>query len=372
MAVWVALGRAAERAVLFRSGAALERLASVHAVCFDKTGTLTSGDVAISRVAAESLEVHNQMLARAAALASRTNHPLGRAIAGIAESVITTALENDVVAVVAGRGVSARWPDEPGRTRLGSFRYLVTEVGYEIPSTIEPIIDAALANGDPLTLVGWERRVRGVFVFREELRPETRSALAALQAMGIDCRVLTGDHANRGRALEGILHVPVQAELLPDGKVQAVRLLSRSSGATAMVGDGVNDAQAMAVADVGIAMGCGADLTRDNADICLLSNDLSRLPWAIELARATVRTVRRNIWWAFGYNAVGVVLAACGWLHPSVAAVLMVVSSLAVTASSLQLGRVNFERTSGIQDSNGPGDSDCAVRLPDSRAEAVR
>jgi P-type E1-E2 ATPase len=245
-------------------------------------------------------------------------------------------------------------------------------VGYEIPSTIEPIIDAALANGDPLTLIGWERRIRGAFVFREELRPEAHSTLVELQAMGIDSRVLTGDHANRGRALERMLHVPVHAELLPDAKVEAVRLVSKSAGITAMVGDGVNDAQAMTTADVGIAMGCGADLTRDNADVCLLSNDLSRLPWAIELARATVRTVRRNIWWAFGYNAVGVILAACGWLHPSVAAVLMVVSSLAVTANSLRLGRVSFEPKSGIEDSNGASDSHFETRIPDFRAEAVR
>jgi cation transport ATPase len=128
----------------------------------------------------------------------------------------------------------------------------------------------------------------------------------------------------------------------------------------------------MSAADVGIAMGCGADLTRDNADVCLLSNDLQRIPWAIELARATVRTVRKNIWWAFGYNAVGVVLAAAGWLHPSVAAVLMVVSSLAVTANSLRLGRRFGNPNSKIRNPNDVSLSDFDTRISDLPVEAVR
>jgi len=372
LAVWVALGRAAERAVLFRSGAALERLANIRAVCFDKTGTLTSGDVAVSRIVADSPDNRDEMLARAAALAGRTNHPLGRAIAGACEADAATSLAPDCVASVPGRGVSARWPGEVGATQLGSFRYLVSETGSEIPPTLAPAVDAALTNGDPLTLVGWTGRVRGVFVFREEIRPEARSALVALKEAGIDCRVLTGDHANRGQALQRILNVPVRAELLPDDKVNAVRLVSKEIGPTAMVGDGVNDAQAMAAADVGIAMGCGADLTRDNADVCLLANDLDRLPWAIELARATVRTVRRNIWWAFGYNSVGVVLAAAGWLHPSVAAVLMVVSSLAVTANSLRLGKSLAEPETDARDPKDAAVSDFEIRVSDLRSEAVR
>ena len=371
LAVWVALGRAAEHNVLLRSGAALEKLAGIRAVCFDKTGTLTRGAVAVRRIITHSPALRSEVLARAALLAGRTNHPLGQAIAGLSESTAARPPTVDRIENVAGRGISGRWSGETGPTRLGSERYLIGDAGWSVPTAVRSAIDDAQAGGDPIAVIGWDNQVQGVFVFREELRPEAPDAIAALRKAGVDIRVLTGDHAGRGRAIAGVLNVPVQAELLPDAKVAAVEQIGRDIGSVAMVGDGVNDAAAMTAADVGVAMGCGADLTRDNAEVCLLSDDLARLPWTLSLARDTVRTVRANIWWAFGYNSFGVVLAATGWLHPSVAALLMVVSSLAVTANSLRLGRKYENPKSEIRNPTDAPLSDLEFRHSDFPAETV-
>jgi P-type E1-E2 ATPase len=165
-----------------------------------------------------------------------------------------------------------------------------------------------------------------------------------LRELGLDVAVLTGDHPTRGAALQQELGVPVAAGLLPEDKVAAVTQARHSLGAVAMVGDGINDAPALAVADAGVALGCGADLARDAAPVCLLGDDLSRLPWAIELARRTVRVIRQNLLWAFAYNGLGVGLACAGLLNPVLAALAMVGSSLLVVGNSLRLGSFSERR----------------------------
>ena len=151
--------------------------------------------------------------------------------------------------------------------------------------------------------------------------------------------MLTGDHAARGKVIGRQLDVNVEAELMPAQKVAAIEQARRRLGPVAMVGDGINDAPALSASDVGIALGCGTDLSRDSASICLLGDDLSRIPWTIELARRTRRVIRWNLFWAFGYNGLGVACAAMGWLNPALAAFLMVASGILVTGNSLRLGR---------------------------------
>jgi P-type E1-E2 ATPase len=163
--------------------------------------------------------------------------------------------------------------------------------------------------------------------------------------------VLTGDGGPRGERVAGELGVSVTANLLPEDKARQVLDLRRKFGCVAMVGDGINDAPALAAADTGVAMGCGTDFTRDSADVCLLDDDLRRFPWAVSLARKTVRTIRQNLFWAFGYNSFGVALAAAGWLHPAIAAVLMLLSSVFVIFNSLRLSR--FDLGQGANDSAG-------------------
>ncbi len=186
-------------------------------------------------------------------------------------------------------------------------------------------------------LVGWDGEVRGLFVFAERWRPGFDQVIAWLMNAGLDVGILTGDHAGRGRAIAGDLGVTVAAELLPGQKVEAIDSTRRLFGPVAMVGDGINDAPALAASDVGIALGCGTDVSRDSAAICLLADDLTRIPWAIELARRTVRVIRQNLFWAFVYNSMGVVAAALGLLNPALAALLMVASSAIVIGNSLRL-----------------------------------
>ena len=333
LAVWASLGRAARAQVLFRSGDALERLATVRAVRFDKTGTLTTGEPSIAAVVSREDDPIAEVSRRAAALASSSTHVLSRAILGFTNHQGTSAAE---VRSLAGRGVSGV-VDGDGSTFLGSRR-LLEENGQVIGSTLDAAAHAAETSGRSLAWVGWGGRARGLFTFDERLRASTRAALEHCRSLGLDVGVLTGDHAARGAALAGEIGLPVEAGLLPEDKVAAIHNARARFGAVAMVGDGVNDAPALAASDLGVALGCGADLSRESAAVCLLGDDLARFPWSVELARRTVGVIRGNLAWAFGYNAVGIACAALGWLNPAFAAFLMVGSSAFVIVNSLRLG----------------------------------
>ncbi len=184
---------------------------------------------------------------------------------------------------------------------------------------------------------------------------------------GYDVAVLTGDHEARGRAVAAELNVPVRAELLPGDKVAALAEARRRLGRVAMVGDGVNDAPALAASDLGIAMGSGVDVSRESAGVCLLGNDLALVPWSLELARRTRRTILQNLFWAFSYNTVGIGLAAAGWLNPTFAAGAMVASSFMVISNSLRLARVAAPRGAMVSASAAPaaGGTGIAARQPE-------
>jgi P-type E1-E2 ATPase len=228
--------------------------------------------------------------------------------------------------------------DEPGGERivLGSLR-LMDERGLELPAPLAPAVKDAVAAAQPITAIGWGEQVRGLFVFQEELRPEAAAALADLRSLGLDVMVLTGDHPARAEQLGQALGVPVRAELLPEDKWRLLLECRQAGERVAMVGDGINDAPALAASDVGIALGCGADVARDAAGVCLLSNDLTRIGWAVRLARRTVRVIRQNLFWAFCYNILGIALAAAGLLNPVVAALAMFLSGVLVLGNSLRL-----------------------------------
>jgi P-type E1-E2 ATPase len=247
---------------------------------------------------------------------------------------------NDVtnLRVVSGRGVIGSCGTAGAAVLLGSERFL-QEQHVELGASLRAAVQDALARELPLSLVAWDGHARGLFVCDERWRPFAADVLRWLTRGGLDVSVLTGDHAARGRSIARDLGVRVESELLPDQKVAAVEAARRAIGPVCMVGDGINDAPALAASDIGIALGCGTDLSRDSASICLLGDDLSRIPWAFELARRTRRVIRWNLLWAFGYNGIGVLCAALGWLNPALAAFLMVASGSLVTAGSLSLNR---------------------------------
>jgi heavy metal translocating P-type ATPase len=399
LAVWAALGRAAASAVLFRRGEALERLAQVRAVAFDKTGTLTTGATQVAEFATDGTTPINDVLSRAAALAAGSTHAFSIAITRFAESRLRDtpgrSTGNDArfkvhershdagladadrpfgggvacafepstfaraieVRTLPGRGLAATFDERdnlseldrdsptshathppPATVYLGSLR-LMDEAGLVADERLGRMIDATMAASRSLACVGWQGRVRGLFAFDEALRDEARQALADCRANGLHVAILTGDHAERVVRLSDELQAPFAGGLLPDDKVAALRRFGREHGAVAMVGDGLNDAPALAAADVGIALGCGADVSRQTADVCLLGNDLRRIAWSVSLARSTVRTIRQNLFWAFAYNLFGIALAATGRLNPVWASAAMLASSVLVIGNSLKLAR---------------------------------
>lgn len=378
MALWAAIGRAAQAGVLVRSGDALMQLASARTCCFDKTGTLTTGQTQLAGFFAAHGENEMQILAIAAALADCSTHPLAQAIArhlAHDPSICRVALQR--ARQWPGRGIeghislrssrddrrpapdaSALQPassdastNEPtaelaAETRcvayLGSRRWLESLHCALPPDLDQPLPEDQLAAE---VCVAWDGKIRGRFLIRDRLRPESESTLAILRKNGIECTLLTGDKSSRASELGALLGVSWQAELLPEDKFAVIRNLARR-GPVVMVGDGINDAPALAGADVGVALADGSDLARHSADVCLLTADLLRLPWLFALARQTTRTIRWNLVWAFGYNLVGMGLAAAGWLHPAVAAAAMTGSSLLVVSQSLALARFPLE-TSG-------------------------
>lgn len=340
LAVWAAMGRATSAGVLFRNGDALQRLAATQAICFDKTGTLTTGDTIVDELVTDTDMPSEELLGRALPLAASSTHAFSAAIreyalARLDDSGIACP---DQLETVPGRGLVARRVASDESIYLGNLA-LMDEAGLEQSPLIREAIEGICAAGKPLACIGWEGRVRGVFAFREQFRDEARTSLDALRAEGFHVSVLTGDYAARGTMLERKLQVKVQSELLPEQKLAAIRDLRGECGSVVMVGDGINDAPALAEADIGIAMGCGADIAREAADVCLLGNDLAQIEWSIKLAKQTMRTVHQNLFWAFSYNTIGIVLAATGLLNPIWSTVAMVGSSLFVISNSLRLAR---------------------------------
>jgi len=348
LAVWTALGRAASFGVLFRSGQVLERIAHLRHVCFDKTGTLTTGVPVASELVTTIHEDRQLVLRNAAILASGSAHHLSQAIVQFAKQAVDGQFESkhQSVETLPGRGLVTDLPGL-GRVVLGSRRF-TEENGLAWPE-----IMLHGNNQAPQQVgVGWDGLVRGVFQFREQLRPEATNALSACQRLGLDVKILTGDELVQAVAIAEQLNVEAVSEQLPQDKAAMLQSLA-DEGGVAMVGDGLNDAPALAIADVGVALGCGADISRDAAGVCLLGDDLLRFPWAVELSRLTVRVVKQNLFWAFAYNVAGIFLAANGMLNPIWAALAMAASSFLVVTNSLRLGR--FPESLSLTESSSDG-----------------
>lgn len=343
MAIWAAMGRAARSGVVFRNGDAIQRLAQVNMVCFDKTGTLTSGETMVSEFVVDPETPQEEVVAAAMSLASGSIHGLSCAVKQYLCDLVTSDQGSTCLPILPGnletfpgRGVRGHIPEVDQVACLGNVRWM-QENDLRIGEAFQNKIYYARSAGEPLVCIGWAGHVRGLFLFREHLREEAAASLAALRDRHIHVAVLTGDHSARAATFTDALGVKVACELRPDEKAEMIQRFRKENGTVAMVGDGVNDAPALAAADIGIAMGCGADLSRDTAGVCLLGNDLRRVPWSIQLAQQTVATVRQNLFWAFAYNVVGIGIAVAGWLNPIWAAVAMVLSSLFVVSNSLRL-----------------------------------
>ncbi len=346
-AILVGTGRAAEMGLLFRSGPALERLAGVDTLVFDKTGTLTLGHPTVTDVVALDGD-REGLLAQAAALERYSQHPLARAVVAAAEesAKVQAEVSQDALAVTeivsaAGLGLSGRLGG--AAMAIGSARYL-RDLGID-PSPLATAAAALEAQGRSLIYVARDAQALGLIGVTDPLREGSIEAIAGLKALGLNTVLLSGDRAATVALTARHLGIDeALGEVLPGGKAEAVKALQAQGRRVAFVGDGINDAPALAQADVGIAIGTGTDIAVEAGDLVLMSHDPRTLLSAIPLARRTLATIRGNFFWAFAYNllliplAAGVLYPLSGWLlNPMIAAAAMSLSSLFVVGNSLRL-----------------------------------
>ena len=337
-ALMAGTGVAARRGILIKDAEALERARHVDIVAFDKTGTLTEGHPELVACEPADGEAH-ALLADSAALQAGSEHTLAAAVLAAAKRdgiSITTASQ---VRSVAGRGLSG---EVGGRSLLlGSSRFMA-EQGIDI-SPLQARADALQADGRTVSWLAEAAplpRLRGLLAFGDAAKPQAADAVRQLQALGVRCLLLTGDSAGAAAKLARELGITeVHAALLPQDKAALVETLRRGGARVAMVGDGINDAPALAAADVGIAMGSGTDVAMQAAGITLMRGDPRLVADALEIARLTQRKIRQNLFWAFVYNVVGIPLAAFGLLNPVIAGAAMAFSSVSVVGNALLLRR---------------------------------
>ena len=330
-AILVGTGLGARKGLLVRGAEALERLAQVDHLVVDKTGTLTEG--AFSVVGVESVQeglASDELLAFAAAVEAGSEHPLAEGICRAAGPV--KAAEN--VEAVAGRGV--RGQVEGRDVRVGTREYLVDQ-GVD-PAVLDLVARDGAQKGQTVVLVAVDGQAVGVLLLVDTLRAEAAEAIGRLQAAGVGVTLLTGDGPEAAQAVAEVVGITdFEARVLPGQKADRVAALKSQGKVVAMIGDGVNDAPALALADVGVAMGTGSAVAQQAAALTLMRPDLGLLQTAIGVSRATLRTIRQNLGWAFGYNLVAIPLAMAGALSPMIAGAAMALSSVSVVTNSLWL-----------------------------------
>jgi Cu+-exporting ATPase len=342
-ALLVGTGRGAQLGILIKGPEVLESTRRVDTVVLDKTGTVTTGTMTLVDVVADEGVDRSEALRLAGALESASEHPVARAVAAAASEVGQLPPVEDF-ANVAGLGVQGVVAGADGRTHavvVGRPR-LLAEWSQHLSPVLEEARADAETEGRTVVAVGWDGAARAVLVVSDVVKPTSTRAVASLRELGLRPVLLTGDNAAAASAVAaevGIGAADVVAEVLPQDKVDVVRGLQADGRVVAMVGDGVNDAAALAQADLGLAMGTGTDVAIEASDLTLVRGDLTAAADAIRLSRRTLSTIRGNLFWAFAYNLAGIPLAATGLLNPLIAGAAMAASSLFVVTNSLRLRR---------------------------------
>ena len=346
-AIMVGAGRGAALGVLLRGGEVLERSRRVDTVLFDKTGTLTAGKMTLRAHAGALGQDADLALSRAAAVEALSEHPIAAAIlAGARAKHLVVPQESDFISA-AGPGDRAC---VGGLAVTVGRRKLMSGHGLRIPDELEAQAAGWENSGLTAVFAGWDGQARGVFAVGDRLKPGAAAAVRRLHELGVQVAVITGDNAQSAAAIAAQAGIRrVLAEVLPQDKAAEVRRLQQAGRVVAMVGDGINDAPALAQADLGIAIGTGTDVAIEASDITLISGDLAGVATALELSGRTLRTVRQNLGWAFGYNAAAIPLAMIGILPPAAAGVTMALSSVSVVTNSLRLFGFQRSRSAGYR-----------------------
>ncbi|MCK5926975.1 MAG: heavy metal translocating P-type ATPase, partial [Nocardioides sp.] len=330
-ALMVGTGRGAQLGVLIRGPEVLEQTRRVDTVVLDKTGTVTTGRMSLVDLVALDAD-EQDVRRRAAALESASEHPIARAIADA-----WTGGRVEVRDFVNHEGLGVTGEVDRERVVVGKAALLERE-GLAVGDDVTGALETARRTGGTPVLVGWDGRARGVLVVADTVKETSAEAVALLRDLGLEPVLLTGDHEQAAKAVAHEVGIDrVVADVLPADKLAEVRRLQAEGRVVAMVGDGVNDAAALAASDLGIALGTGTDVAMEASDLTLVSGDLRGAATAVRLSRRTLATIRANLFWAFAYNVAALPVAVAGLLSPMLAGGAMAASSLVVVGNSLRL-----------------------------------
>ena len=368
-AIMVGTGRGATNGILIKSAEALETAHSVQTVVLDKTGTITQGQPVVTDLVSQSGVMEEQLLQIAASLEKQSEHPLGTAIVDAARKKNIPFLPVEDFEQIPGQGIKGRID---GTVCLAGNQKMMRAFSVQ-DAAMEQLQNRMAEEGKTPLFFAAGGRLLGMIAVADVVKPTSKEAIAELKHMGIEVVMLTGDHKKTAEAIRGQVGVDrVIAEVLPQDKEQEIRRIQESGRKVAMVGDGINDAPALARADVGIAIGAGTDVAMESADIVLMKNDLLDVAGAIELSKATIRNIKENLFWAFCYNVIGIPIAAgCFYaafhlkMSPMVAALAMSFSSVFVVSNALRLRFFKPKHGSAVSRAAAPEPTDtpCACTV---------
>jgi Cu+-exporting ATPase len=338
-ALLAAIGRGAELGILVKSARALESARRIRGVVFDKTGTLTVGMMTVVAIMTVPGVSQDEVLALAGAVEDASEHPIGQAIARAASAVHGTLPRLTGFTALSGAGVRGT---VSGRQVTAGSPRLFAELGMVIPAELADEVAAAAVQACTVVLAGWGEQARAVLAIADQLKPQAATAVDRVRGLGLRAFLLTGDNEQTAQAVAVRLGIPagdVFAGVGPEGKAGVIASIQASGCPVAFVGDGVNDAPALASASLGMAVGTGTDAAIGAADLTLTGGDPSAAADAVQLARATISVIRGNLVWACAYNVIALPAAALGYLNPLFAGIAMSASSLFVVTNSLRLRR---------------------------------
>jgi Cu+-exporting ATPase len=339
----VGTGKGAENGILIKGGEALETAHKINTIVFDKTGTITEGKPTVTDVLTAQGVNAGELLQITASAEKGSEHPLGQAIVLGAQERGFDLIKASSFKAITGRGIEAVINE---RTVLAGNRKLMDEQGISLTG-MESESDRLAEEGKTPMYVAIDGKLAGIVAVADVVKQSSRAAIESLHKMGIEVAMITGDNKKTSAAIARQVGIDyVLAEVLPQDKSNEVKKLQNNGRKVAMVGDGINDAPALAQADIGIAIGSGTDVAMESADIVLMRSDLMDVPTAINLSKRTIRNIKQNLFWAFGYNVIGIPIAAGvlylfggPLLNPIFAAAAMSLSSVSVLSNALRLKR---------------------------------